>query len=76
MEKFARYAFLIYFWVVAASSMASGDVAVGLVGVFLVIISVAYSDFERKNRTKAYWATILAGFLLTLALLHYRGVTG
>lgn len=75
MKKFIRYGFLIYFWIVAAGSMASGDIVVGLVGVFLVMISVAYPDFERKGRVKMYWAMIFLGLLLTLALLHYRGIT-
>jgi len=75
MSQYIRYLLVFFFWLIGASSMASSDFLVGLVSGGLAAISVTYSEFQKKENKKAYWIIMVVGFILTLALLYYRGIT-
>jgi hypothetical protein len=75
MEKIFRYPIVAFFWIVGAGSMAAADFLVGFVSIFFVIVSAAYPDFRDKERLAIYWTIVMAGVVVILMLLYYRGST-
>ncbi|WP_300351470.1 hypothetical protein [uncultured Alcanivorax sp.] len=69
-----RILLIVFFWLVATGELLKGYWYLAGLAAFLGVWVIAMPDHYRRGRKKLAWSIVVAGGVVMIALLQWRGV--